>query len=93
MLLNLPSELYDLTNDPREIYNVYNNASYAAVQAQLKEKLFLWFFQTSDVTPWIEDPRGGGYNPSNSASADGAYFYDVAMDSAQEVGEVTYHGA
>jgi hypothetical protein len=41
--------------------NVYGNASYAAVQAELKEKLFLWFMQTSDVTPWVEDPRSGNY--------------------------------
>ena len=53
------SELYDLAKDPRELDNVYGDASYAAVQAALKEKLFIWLMQTSDVTPWLEDPRSG----------------------------------
>ena len=53
------SELYDLAADPLEMVNVYNNGSYAAVQADLKNRLFLWYMQTSDVTPWLEDPRSG----------------------------------
>lgn len=53
------SELYDLTKDPRELDNVYNNPTYAEIQAELKQKLLLWFLHTSDVTPWLEDPRGG----------------------------------
>ena len=53
------SELYDLIADPQEVTNVYNNGTYAAVQADLKNRLFLWYMQTSDVTPWLEDPRSG----------------------------------
>jgi hypothetical protein len=27
-----------------------------------KEKLFLWYMvQTSDITPWSQDPRNGGH--------------------------------
>ena len=54
------SELYDLVNDPREKINVYGVASFATVQAELKNRLFLWYMQTSDVTPWLEDDRHGG---------------------------------
>ncbi|KAK3265502.1 hypothetical protein CYMTET_25817 [Cymbomonas tetramitiformis] len=53
------SELYDLAQDPQELRNVYGLPEYAQVQADLKNKLFLWFMQTSDVTPWVEDPRSG----------------------------------
>jgi len=75
------SELYDLVADPLELSNVYGNASYAAVQAALKEKLFLWFMQTSDVTPWLEDPRGGNmpFGP-HAAAAQGGKAHDVAAD-------------
>ncbi len=43
------SELYDLDADPRELVNVYDNASYAGVRAQLSAALLEWFLQTSDV--------------------------------------------
>ena len=54
--------------------------SFAVVQAQLKEKLFLWFMQTSDVTPWLEDPRGGDmpFGPHTAAGKPA----DVAADTA-----------
>jgi choline-sulfatase len=76
------SELYDLVADPLELSNVYGNASYAAVQAALKEKLFLWFMQTSDVTPWLEDPRGGNmpFGPHATAAQHGGKPHDVAAD-------------
>eukprot|EP00927_Polykrikos_kofoidii_P011344 TRINITY_DN14799_c0_g1_i1.p1 TRINITY_DN14799_c0_g1~~TRINITY_DN14799_c0_g1_i1.p1 ORF type:complete len:542 (+),score=50.82 TRINITY_DN14799_c0_g1_i1:49-1674(+) len=63
------SELYDLNSDPLEMQNLYNNESYAGVKADLKQKLFQWFMWTSDVTPWQEDPRNGGY-PWPSAPTD-----------------------
>ena len=53
-------ELYDLVNDPRETRNVYGNTSYSTVQAELKDRLFMWYMQTADVTPWLEDNRHGG---------------------------------
>jgi choline-sulfatase len=43
------SELYDLEADPRELVNVYGNASYARVQTELTAALLEWFLQTSDV--------------------------------------------
>ena len=43
------SELYDLAADPRELVNVYDNASYAGVRAQLSTMLLEWYMQTSDV--------------------------------------------
>jgi arylsulfatase A-like enzyme len=43
------SELYDLAADPLELVNVYDNASYAGVRAELSEALFAWYLTTSDV--------------------------------------------
>ena len=50
------SELYDLVNDPQEQFNVYGNASFAAVQAELKNRLFLWYMKT-DVHHGLRTPR------------------------------------
>ncbi|HLK68323.1 MAG TPA: sulfatase-like hydrolase/transferase [Bryobacteraceae bacterium] len=36
------SELYDLRADPRELRNVYGDAGYAAVQADLSQRLLTW---------------------------------------------------
>lgn len=52
------SELYDLAADPRELTNLHGRAEFAAVQAALEKRLLDWYVQTSDVTPWHEDPRG-----------------------------------
>ena len=43
------SELYDLVADPRELRNVYANASYAGVRAALTTTLLEWMLQTSAV--------------------------------------------
>ena len=43
------SELYDLAADPRELRNVYDNASYAGVRAALTTTLLEWMLQTSAV--------------------------------------------
>ena len=78
-----------------EMHNVYNVQAYAAIQAELKQKLFLWYMQTSDVTPWLEDPRQGGWNPTSDDVARpdkqprrGAFF-DVGADSNPNA--VIYH--
>merc|ERR1712157_33672 len=42
-----------------ELYNLYDDASYAAVKAELKDRLFKWYMHTSDVTRWQVSPRGG----------------------------------
>jgi hypothetical protein len=78
------SELYDLVHDPRELMNIYGdrNQTVQAVQEALKEKLFMWMMMTSDVTPWVEDPRRGGWSGDpnvhrNNAHSTAAYFSDV----------------
>jgi arylsulfatase A-like enzyme len=43
------SELYDLVEDPRELNNVYSNASYAGVRAELTTTLLEWMLQTSAI--------------------------------------------
>jgi hypothetical protein len=57
------SELYDLSVDPRELWNVYSNASeggspYSALRAELTSELLSWMVLTSDVTPTEYDDRG-----------------------------------
>ena len=53
------SELYDLTKDPRELNNVYNNPQYGALRLELINKLLDWMVLTGDVTPDSVDSRGG----------------------------------
>ena len=45
------SELYDLTNDPRELHNVWGHASYRKAQEELFEHLAIWYVRTSDIAP------------------------------------------
>ncbi|MHB9134211.1 MAG: sulfatase-like hydrolase/transferase [Armatimonadota bacterium] len=52
------SELYDLTADPMELHNLYNQPAYAEVQQQLERRLLAWYQHTSDVVPFERDPRG-----------------------------------
>jgi choline-sulfatase len=52
------SELYDLTEDGREVRNVYGREEYAAVQRALEERMLDWYVHTSDVVPYDEHPRG-----------------------------------
>ncbi len=52
------SELYDLTHDPLELKNRHGQPRYAAVQRQLERRLLDWYIGTSDVVPFVRDPRG-----------------------------------
>ncbi|HQY94651.1 sulfatase-like hydrolase/transferase [Caldilinea sp.] len=52
------SELYDLSADPRELDNLYGQPQADALQRELERKLLNWLTETSDVTPFAEDPRG-----------------------------------
>jgi len=52
------SELYDLRADPLELDNVHGQPAHAAVQRELEWRLLDWYVETSDVTPFDEDPRG-----------------------------------
>ena len=58
-------ELYNLQDDPRETNNLYysQDADVQAVKGSLKDKIFYWLFQTSDVTRWDEDDRNGDNFP------------------------------
>jgi len=53
-----PSELYDLRSDPRELSNVHGQAEHTEAQRELEQRLLKWTVETSDVTPFDEDPRG-----------------------------------
>ncbi len=52
------SELYDLKHDPRELNNVYEDATFAEVRGTLLAQLLRWYQDTSDAVPYHEDPRG-----------------------------------
>lgn len=55
---NGDSELYDLQSDPRELSNLHGQNESAMILSELEKRLLDWSIQTSDVTPWHEDPRG-----------------------------------
>ena len=84
------SELYDLVSDPRELNNIYGTSEVAEIQQQLKQKLFMWMMMTSDVTPWNEDPRRGGWNGENVTGA-AQYFADVALDTKPKSAYHVWH--
>lgn len=52
------NELYDLTRDPGELKNVYNDPAYQKVQHQLEHKMLEWYIETSDAPEWNNYPRG-----------------------------------
>jgi choline-sulfatase len=52
------SELYDYTNDPEELTNLWNNPTHSAMQAELVSGLMEWLVLTGDVTPTHKDGRG-----------------------------------
>lgn len=95
LVLDHCSELYDLVLDPLELKNVYNNVSYATEQNNLKNQIFMWYLHTSDVTPWLEDSRHGGYPwpPSQKDSVGApvtAVPSDVGLDTVESSEGVDY---
>jgi arylsulfatase A-like enzyme len=50
-------ELYDRLADPRETVNLIDDAEHSEIALQLRNKIFEWLVDTSDVIPWEEDPR------------------------------------
>jgi arylsulfatase A-like enzyme len=50
-------ELYDRVADPRETTNLADRANHADVRHELRERIFRWLFETSDVLPLRRDPR------------------------------------
>jgi choline-sulfatase len=52
------SELYLYASDPQELHNRYGEASVAAVQTRLQEKLMNWYLNTTGIAPMDKDQRG-----------------------------------
>lgn len=50
------SELYDLSEDPRELSNIFDTDS--NLRNDLMSRLMAWFVSTGDVPPLRNDPRG-----------------------------------
>jgi len=50
-------ELYDLTNDPGETINLYDDNSPSAIQRKLERRLLDYFMTTGDVLPFKPDRR------------------------------------
>ena len=59
------NELYDLARDPGETRNVYRDPAYEGIARDLRDRLLLWYVETSDVTPWNDDPRGFAHRPNH----------------------------
>ena len=52
------NELYAYADDRQELDNRYGDPALADVQRALESRLLDWSIQTSDVTPFDQDPRG-----------------------------------
>lgn len=50
-------ELYDRSDDPEETTNVASLAENATIVGELRQQLFDWLIETSDVVPEERDPR------------------------------------
>jgi hypothetical protein len=50
-------ELYDRVADPRETTNLAGRPEHAQIERELRDRLFRWLFETSDVIPLKKDPR------------------------------------
>lgn len=52
-------ELYDRRTDPCETTNLVGDPALAGVVQSLKDRLYRWLFETSDLVPARRDPRFG----------------------------------
>ena len=50
-------ELFDRIDDPRETVNLAGSGATVEVERDLRDRIFRWLFETSDVIPWTPDPR------------------------------------
>jgi arylsulfatase A-like enzyme len=50
-------ELYDRRGDPHETTNLAGRPEYSGVERGLRDQMFRWLFETSDVLPTRTDPR------------------------------------
>ena len=57
MRLYEPCELYDRKDADKERYNLSGISEYADVEAEMREAVLHFLFETSDVIPWEKDPR------------------------------------
>jgi len=60
-------ELYDLENDPWELRNVAAEPAYAAVEANLRQRLGDWAIMTEDALPVPQPPEGPLPTPADAA--------------------------
>lgn len=54
---NGQSELYDCVADPQLLHNLYGQASVAAQQGELQQRLLNWYINTTGVAPMDKDSR------------------------------------
>lgn len=52
------SEFYAYKQDPRELHNLYGDASVADVQHDLERRLAVWYLNTTGIAPFDKDQRG-----------------------------------
>jgi len=52
-----PPELYDRERDPRETKNLAGRAEFEGVEQELRDRVFRWLLETSDLLPSRRDPR------------------------------------
>ncbi len=50
-------ELYDLSEDPQELFNVVDDPSYSEALSDMKNRLLDWYLETADVVPRETDSR------------------------------------
>jgi arylsulfatase A-like enzyme len=50
-------ELYDRRTDRRETVNLAGQPEHAATERELRDRIFRWLFETSDIIPARRDPR------------------------------------
>lgn len=62
------SELYDLSNDPLELTNLWNMPAHNELRGELLSGLMEWLVTTGDVTPMHTDPRGPPKYPHPASS-------------------------
>ncbi|MGI6326501.1 MAG: sulfatase-like hydrolase/transferase [Saccharofermentanales bacterium] len=52
MRTNGENEFYDMLEDPREYYNLYNDPIYSRLINERTRRMLTWLIHTSDVVPW-----------------------------------------
>jgi arylsulfatase A-like enzyme len=50
-------ELYDLNNDPGELFNLIDDLKYKDIRISMTERMLTWYVETCDVVPFEIDLR------------------------------------